>query len=223
MTTFISSRAPELALSNATPIVLSEIRMHFPVDIRFKLLAIASQIFVRDANGTLLAYVRQKLLKLREDVVVFGDAEQKNPLYRIRADRIIDIGARYTITDSGAHDAVIGSVRQRGLRTFWRAAYEIERGGHPMFTVREESVWVRALDHVFGQLPVVGVLAGYVFHAAYRITSVATGQDVLRMVKQPALFEGVFRLDSLQPTSSDDERLLLLSCMMILLLERQRS
>lgn len=197
--------------------------MIFPIDIRFKLLAIASQIFVRDANGTLLAYVRQKLLKLREDVVVFGDAEQTIPLYRIRADRIIDIGANYTITDTAARDMVIGSVRQRGLRTFWRAEYEIERGGQRAFTVREESVWVRVFDHAFGQIPILGALAGYVFHAAYRVTNVATGQNVLRMVKQPALFEGVFRLESVQPLTSEEERLLLLSCMMILLLERQRS
>ena len=197
--------------------------MNFPVDIRFKLIAIASQIYVRDAQGTLLAYVRQKLLKLKEDVIVYGDAEQKRPLYRIRADRIIDIGARYTITDSAAADMVIGSVRQRGLRTFWRAEYEVERNGNPTFSVREESVWIRVFDSVFGQLPVIGALAGYVFHAAYRVTDTATGRDVLRMVKQPALFEGVFRLESLQPLSNEEERLLLLSCMMVLLLERRRS
>ena len=72
--------------------------MLFPLEFRFKLIALASQIFVRDANGSLVAYVRQKLLKLKEDVVVYGDTEQTRPLYRIRADRIIDIGARYTIS-----------------------------------------------------------------------------------------------------------------------------
>jgi len=198
--------------------------MLFPVDIRFKLIAIAPQIFVRDANGTLLAFVRQKLLKLKEDVIVYGDAEGARPLYRIRADRIIDIGGRYTITDTATASAhPIGSVRQRGLRTFWRAHYEIELDGQPAFTVREESVWVRILDSVFGQIPIAGALTGYVFHAAYRVTNVATGQDVVRLVKQPALFEGRFLLESLAPLSSNEERLLLLSCMMILLLERQRS
>lgn len=196
--------------------------MQFPLDIRFKLIAIAPQIFVRDATSNLLAYVRQKLLKLREDVVVYGDVERTRPLYRIRADRIIDIGARYTITDATS-ETVIGSVRQRGLRSFWRAQYDVEHHGRPAFTVREESVWTRMLDNAFGQLPIVGTLTGYVFHAAYRISSVATSQDVLRLVKRPALFEGRFELEALGAMSSEEEQLLLLSCMMILLLERQRS
>ena len=196
--------------------------MLFPIDIRFKLIAIAPQIFVRDANGTLLAYVRQKLLKLREDILVYGDAERAQPLFRIRADRIIDIGARYTISDAGT-EMPLGSVRQQGLRSLWRAHYEIEHGGQLAFTVREESVWVRVLDGAFGQIPIVGALTGYLFHAAYRITNVATGQDVLRLVKRPALFEGRFQLESLAPLSTEEERLLLLSCMMILLLERSRS
>lgn len=196
--------------------------MLFPLDIRFKLIAIAPQIFVSDARGTLVAYVRQKLLRLKEDVIVYADAERTRPLYRIRADRIIDIGARYTVTDA-ASDVPIGSVRQRGLRSFWRASYEIEHDGRPAFTVREESVWVRILDNMVGRLPIVGALTGYVFHAAYRITNVATSQDVLRLVKRPALFEGRFQLEALAAMSDDEERLLLLSCMMILLLERQRS
>ena len=197
--------------------------MQFPIDIRFKLIAIAPQIFVRDANGTLLAYIRQKLLKLREDVVVYGDAEQTRPLYRIRADRIIDIGARYSITDSANADLPIGSVRQQGLRSFWRAHYEVERNQQSAFAIREESVWIRMFDSAFGQLPIIGALAGYVFHAAYRVTNVATGQDVARLVKRPALWEGRFQLEQLAPLSTEEERLLLLSCMMILLLERQRS
>lgn len=196
--------------------------MLFPLDIRFKLIAIAPQILVRDANGSVLAYVRQKLLKLREDVIVYGDAERTRPQYRIRADRIIDIGARYTISDA-ATEVPIGAVRQRGFRSFWRAQYEVERNGQPAFTIREESVWVRVLDNFFGQLPVVGALAGYVFHAAYRVTSSATNQDVLRLVKRPALFEGRFQLEALGAMSAEEERLLLLSCMMLLLLERQRS
>ena len=196
--------------------------MLFPLDIRFKLIALAPQIFVHDARGTLLAYVRQKLLKLREDVIVFADADRTRPLYRIRADRIIDIGGRYTITDD-ATELPIGAVRQRGLRSFWRAQYEIERHGQPAFTLREESVWVRVFDNAFGQLPVVGALAGYFFHAAYRVTNIATSQDVLRLVKRPAFFEGRFQMEALGAMSSDEEQLLLLSCMMILLLERQRS
>ena len=61
--------------------------MNFPLELRFKILAIASQIAVRDASGNLLCYVKQKAFKLKEAVTVFGDEEQTRPLYTIKADR----------------------------------------------------------------------------------------------------------------------------------------
>ncbi len=68
--------------------------MNFPVDFTFKLLALASQIYVRDANGNLLGYVKQKLLKLKEDINVFTDESQTNVLYNIKSDRVIEWSAR---------------------------------------------------------------------------------------------------------------------------------
>ena len=50
--------------------------MNYPIKLSFKLLAIASQIYVRDANGQLIGYVKQKLLKLKEDINVFADEQQ---------------------------------------------------------------------------------------------------------------------------------------------------
>ena len=44
--------------------------MNYPLNLSFKLLALASQIYVRDANGNLIGYVKQKLLKLKEDINV---------------------------------------------------------------------------------------------------------------------------------------------------------
>src|SRR3954468_1128541 len=73
------------------------VRMNFPLELRFKLLAISSQISVRDASGHLLCHVKQKAFKLKEEVTVFGDEAQTRPLYRINADRVIDISAQYQI------------------------------------------------------------------------------------------------------------------------------
>ena len=64
--------------------------MNYPLKLSFKLLAIASQIYIRDANGQLLGYVKQKLLKLKEDINVFADEQQTQHLYNIKADRVLD-------------------------------------------------------------------------------------------------------------------------------------
>ena len=196
--------------------------MNFPLDIRFRIIAIASQLSVRDSAGVLLCYVKQKAFRLKEDVVVYGDEAQERPLYRIQADRVLDISAQYAITDvvSGRE---IGRVRRRGMRSFWRAHYEVERDGATLFTIQEENPWVKVIDGFLGEIPLLGVLSGYLFHPAYRVASTASGAPALRAVKQPALWEGRFRVDAVSPLPPDDERLAVLSVLMLLLLERQRS
>ena len=64
--------------------------MNYPLKLSFKLLAIASQIYVRDANGNLLGYVKQKLFKLKENIDVFADEGQTQLLFNIKADRMLD-------------------------------------------------------------------------------------------------------------------------------------
>jgi hypothetical protein len=59
--------------------------MNYPLDLSFKLLALASQIYIRDANGNLFGYVKQKLFKLKEDINIFADESQTRQLYNIKA------------------------------------------------------------------------------------------------------------------------------------------
>ena len=73
--------------------------MNYPIDLSFKLLALASQIYVRDASGNLLGYVKQKMFKLKEDINVFADEGMTKHLFNIKADRVIDFSAKYNITD----------------------------------------------------------------------------------------------------------------------------
>ena len=195
--------------------------MNFPLDLRFKTLAIAPQLSVTDASGHLLCYVRQKAFKLKESITVFADAEQTRALYRIGADRVIDFGARYTIDDV-ATGVTLGTVRRQGLRSLWRAHYEVERGGAALFEVREENPWVKVADGLLGELPLVGLLSGYLFHPAYRLAPVG-GAPLLRMKKQSAFLEGRYSIERAGPPATEaDERLALLGLVMLVLLERSR-
>lgn len=197
--------------------------MNFPLELRFKLLALASQIYVRDAHGALVGYVRQKMFKLKEDVVVYGDEQQTQPRYRIRADRIIDIAAEYEITEE-ATGAQLGWVKRRGMRSFWRAEYDIRSIDGGAYTVREESVLTRVFDNLLGQVPFGAILSGYLFHPAYCVTRNRNGSQlaVMRVVKARALFEGRFRVEPLAGMTDGEKQLLVLSALMMLLLERQR-
>jgi hypothetical protein len=194
--------------------------MNFPLDLRFKILAIAAQIYVRDSAGHVIAYVKQKAFKLKEDVTVFGDEAQTRPLYRIRADRIIDIAAQYRIEDNDGDE--LGTIKRRGMRSFWRAQYEVHRQGQPVMTIQEENPWVKVADSLLSEVPIVSLFSGYLFHPAYQVTRVDSGAVVMRARKMSAFLEGRFQIEALGAQTEDDERLAVVSILMMLLLERAR-
>ena len=76
----------------------------YPIKMTFKLLALAPQIYVTDAHGNSVFYVRQKLLAFKENVKVYRDDSQSQLLFEIQADRIIDWSAKYHIRDAGGNE-----------------------------------------------------------------------------------------------------------------------
>jgi hypothetical protein len=192
----------------------------YPLTLRFKIFAVARQIAVHDASQRLLMYVKQKAFKLKEAVTVFADEAQTKPLYKIAADRVIDFGATYNITTNDG--AYVGAVRQQGMRSLWRARYDIVRNGKVVFTAKEENPWSKVADGIFEGIPVIGMFSGYLFHPRYLI-SANGGGDVIRVTKKPAFLEGMFIVDRLpKQLSADDERLLLIGAVTMVLLERRR-
>src|SRR3954466_13048524 len=97
-------------------------RLEFPLHASFKLLAFAPQFFVTDARGQSVAYVRQKLFKLKEAITVFSDDQQTQEVYRIGADRIIDFSPLYRFHT--ADGAPLGGIKRHGVRSMWRAGFE---------------------------------------------------------------------------------------------------
>jgi hypothetical protein len=193
--------------------------MNFPLQLRFKTFAIAPQIVVTDATGALVLYVRQKAFKLKEAVNVYADAAKTRLLYTIAADRAWDFNAQYHVTNT--QGARLGSVRRRGMRSLWRAYYEIEREGRVVFSIREEKPWTKVLDASFGQIPVLGLLTAYLFHPAYLVSSEG-GPALLRLQKQPALMEGRYRIQALAAAEDAQTELAVLGLIVMVLLERQR-
>lgn len=194
--------------------------MNYPLHLSFKVLAIAQQITVRDAEQNVLLYVKQKAFKLKESVTIFGDVEQTTPLFMINADRMIDFNARYTFTDA-EDGSVVGSVRRRGARSIFKAHYEILDGEEIEFTITEANAWTKVLDGLFREIPILGMFSGYFLHPAYNIAR-TNGDIVMRLQKQPAFLEGKFEISKLGEFDPHEETRLMLATIMTLLLERTR-
>ena len=193
--------------------------MEYPLELQFKVMALAPQISVTDASGRLVFYVKQKLFKLKEVVTVFADAGQTQPLYKINADRVLDFSARYYFTDVNGLNW--GSVKREGMKSLWKSHYEIYEGDTPVMTIREESPWVKVLDGLFSGIPIIGMFSGYVFNPAF-LASRPDGTVVVRLTKQPSFFESKFTISKQAALDESQETCILLSLLMMILLERSR-
>jgi hypothetical protein len=194
-------------------------RLQFPLQMSFKLIAFAPQFVVQDARDQPVAYVRQKLFKLKEAITVFTNEKQDQQLYQIKADRIIDFSPLYHFTDT--QGVVLGGIKRHGMRSMWKAGFDVLDNGVTLFSINEKSVMTRFLDGLFNSLPLIGLLSGYLFHPAYLVTR-PDGTLVAELTKQPALFEGLFTAEQMAPVNEREEQQLLLALMTVLLLERMR-
>lgn len=193
--------------------------MQFPLQLTFKVMALAPQIYVRDAGGEVRMYVKQKMMKLKESVTVFADEAQSRALFHIDADRVIDFNARYHFKT--ADGRAVGSVARKGRRSLWRANYEIMEGEEVVLQIRELNPWAKVGDALFGEIPVLGIFAGYVFHPSYQVSR-PDGAPVMKVTKRPAFLQGKFDIEKLQELPPETEGLGVLSVLMMLLLERRR-
>jgi len=197
--------------------------VQYPLTLGFKVLAFGPQISIRNASGTEVMYVHQKALKLKEDIHVYTDSKKTQTLFNIKADKIIDFSAKYTFTN--ANGMVVGSVKREGMRSIWKASYNVmDENGNVVGHIKEDNPWIKVADAVLNELPVVGLFTGYLFNPTYTLYR---GSDestpVLHLKKQPAFLEGKFTLEQHNPPQNTaEETRSLLAVLMMVLLERMR-
>jgi hypothetical protein len=192
----------------------------YPLTLTFKFLTIGAQIQLVDATGRLVSYVKQKAFRLREDITIFSDEAQTQELYRIRTRQIIDFGASYQI--SLPDGTALGAVRQRGMRSLWKATYDIvDAGGQELGLIHEQDAWVKVLDGIVGELPFIGFVIAQWINPTYLIDGV-DGTTYLRLRKRPSLIERRFVLEQEAPLPPRLEQLALPAALMVVLLERGR-
>ena len=86
--------------------------------------------------------------------------------------------------------------------------------------LHEENAWIKVLDALLGEVPVLGMFTGYLFNPAYLID--LRGQSAFYLKKQPAFLEGKFTLEPRGPVAEQDEGLAIAGTIMALMLERMR-
>lgn len=164
-------------------------------------------------------HVQQRLFKLKELIHVFADTSRTQEIYTIKTDRIIDWSARYNFSDGAGR--VFGAVKRRGMKSLWKAHYDVYNGDEVIFSIQEENPWIKILDGLFSEIPIVGMFTGYVFNPAY-IVQRPDGRKVMYLSKVPSFLSRIFNIKALDKLNQQEEAQVLLSLMMLLLLERNR-
>lgn len=194
--------------------------IQFPVKLTFKIGTLSNDFVAQDVAGSTIVYVRQKLLKLIEEVQVFNNESRSELMYTIRANRWIDFTATYTFTNRQSYE--IGLIVRKGWASLWKAHYEIYDDKQQLdLAVREENPWAKVFDSMLGEIPFLGLLTGYLFHPSYIVTR-PNGTPVVRLKKESSFFGRIFTIEKLTEFESGEEERILLGLMMMILLERQR-
>ena len=194
--------------------------LQYPLFLKFKISTLSSDFNISDKNGNSLAYVRQKLFKLKEDVVVYNNESRTQENFRIRANQWIDFNASYAITDHSGKN--LGKIARKGMRSIWKATYFVlDAFDNQKYKVQEENAWVKIIDGFFTEIPILGIFTGYFFNPTY-IVHDNKGKEIYRLKKMPSFFGRKFQLDQIKDIADEDETLVVLSLMMMVLLERAK-
>lgn len=195
--------------------------LNYPLDFKFKITTLSSDFNITDKNGNYVAYVRQKMFKLKEDVIIFNDETRSRELFRIQANQWIDFNASYSITDL-ENGKIFGRLARQGMRSLWKSHYDVlDENNALKYQISEDNAWVKVMDGFIGEIPIVGMFTGYFLNPTYTVKDSA-GKEYFRLKKMPSLIGRRFQLDRLIDIDDEDESLVVLSLLMMVLLERER-
>lgn len=195
-------------------------QFQYPLHLKFHVATLANDFTIKDNNGQNIAYVRQKMLRLKEKIDVYQDTSKANKMYTIQTDQWLDFSATYEFKNQD--NETIGKVARKGWASLWRARYHIfNKENQEQLIIKENNAWVKVMDSIFGDIPILGIFSGYFFHPAYNISNF-TGQVVAQLKKRPSFWGRKFTLSKLGDLTINEEEILLLGCMMMILLERRR-
>lgn len=192
--------------------------LQYPLHFRFRVTSLANDFSAKDALGNSIYYVREKIFTIRDHIMVYRDESKAELLYELKSNKLIDFQQTFTITDRTGK--VIGKVRRKSIKSLWRSTFNLmDSNDQQDHTIKEKNPWVKFWDGLFGELPLIGMLSGYVFNPSYILRD-NNEEAVFEITKEPSFFGRKFIVNKLTDKEVDDERFVL-SLMLMILIERR--
>ena len=193
---------------------------NYPLHFKFRITTFSNDFEATDALGNTLFYVREKILTWRDQMKVYKDSSKNELLYEIKSNKLIDFQQTFSVTN--AQNQIIGKVRRKTISSLWKSTFKLmDTNDDHDHTIKEKNAFVKMWDSLFGEIPVLGMLSGYVFNPSYMLSNTA-GEPLFEIKKEPSFFGRKFSVEKLTTNDAFDEERLVLSMVVMVLMERSR-
>ncbi|APZ45300.1 hypothetical protein BW723_02845 [Polaribacter reichenbachii] len=194
--------------------------IQFPITFEFNISTLANDFTAKDCKGNTIAYVRQKMFKLKEDISVYNNDTKSELNYKIKADKWLDFSTAYSFYDKKGKE--FGKVVRKGWKSMWNAHYEIiDQHQKQQYVINEKNVWIKVLDSLVGEIPILSFFTGYLFNPTYLVKN-TKGETIIELTKLKSLLGKNFKVSKIGGLDNDDDDRVMLALMMFVLLERRR-
>lgn len=196
----------------------------YPLQVRFKLLAFAPRIAVTDSKDKQILYSEQKVFALREAIKIYNNENDKRQIYSIKTNQILDFGAQYFFYTGTNTTNPIGSIKEQGLKTLFKATYTLfDNVKKEKYRIVESNAWIKVLDGILSMIPYVGLISGYFLNPTYIIVDLQTNKSIMLLKKEPSFWERQFRIEMIGSSlSEEEESICLLGLLMMVQLQQNR-
>ena len=180
--------------------------------IRKKVIAIANQYWIEDANGSKLGFSRQKIIRIKENIRIFADDTMTSEVFRIQQEQIMDMWGTFAIIDS-ATGTCLGKLRRQALKSgLYKDEYVLlDANGGQVGKVAERGGRGLARKYIPGGSLVPEQLVVEFY-----------GQPVAQIKQQFKVIGDIWEVDCSRLPPQFDRRTLL-SCMLLMgMIERDR-
>ena len=180
--------------------------------IRKKVIAIANQYWIEDANERVLGFARQKIIRIKENIPIFADDSMKQENFRIQQDQVMDMWGTFSVVDT-ATGACVGKVRREALSSgVYKDQYQLlDRTGRQVGRVAERAG--RGLARKY--LPGGNLVPEHVVVEFY-------GREVAEIKQQFKIIGDIWEVDCSRVPREFDRRTLLASMLLMGMIERDR-
>lgn len=102
--------------------------------------AMGTQVFVTNAAGELLLFVKQKAFRIKEDIRVYGDEQKTGERLLIQARKVLDFNVAFDVVDSATGEKV-GGVRRKGWSSAIRDEWHfLDKDDNQIGVIHEDSM-----------------------------------------------------------------------------------